>query len=93
MANITFKTFIQILLYIALLERLNQCFINLNNESTAFEETELENEATMPSITFCPISSGNSSLIQSFEDAVKEIRASKSKYESSLDISKSYEET
>ena len=74
-----------------MLERLNQCFINLKNESTAFQETELKNEATLPSITFCPISMENSSLIRSFEDANEEIRASKSKYESSLDIYKSYE--
>ena len=65
MVNFNFRTIIQILLYIALLERIFECYNNLKDESTAFEETELENEVTMPSITFCPVH--EVPLIQSFE--------------------------
>ena len=93
MVNVNFITSIQILLYIALLDRIIQCFHNLNNESTAFEETELENEVTMPSFTLCQFPRGAPPLIESFEDATKEIRESKSQYESNIEIIKSFEET
>ena len=88
-----FLVFIQALLYIALLERIIQCFLNLNNESTTFEETELENEVTMPSFTLCQFPRGNHPSIRSFEDANQEIRISKSQYESNIEIIKSFKET
>ena len=88
-----FLVFIQALLYIALLERIIQCFLNLNNESTTFEETELENEVTMPSFTLCQYPRGAPPLVKKFEDATKEIRASKSQYESNIEIIKSFKET
>ena len=91
--NINFLVFIKTLLYITLLERIIQCFRYLNIESTAFEETELENEVTMPSFTLCEFPYENPPSIQSFEDASKEMIASMSQYKSSIEIIKSYEKT
>ena len=93
MGNSNLLTLIHILLYIALLDRIIQCVHNLNNESTAFEETELENEVTIPSFTLCKFPFGNPPSIQSFEDANKEIRTSKSQYQSNIEIFKPYKET
>ena len=68
------------------LQRFWECYNNLMDEPTAFEERILDDRTTFPSLTFCPTNLEDSNSIESFEDVAKEMEIAKSKYTSKLSV-------
>ena len=84
--KIIFQTIILTPLSLLLLQRFWECYNNLMDEPTAFEERILDGKTIFPSFTFCPTILEDSHSIESFEDVAKEMEIAKSKYTGKLSV-------
>ena len=84
--KIIVQTIILTFLSLLLLQRFWECYNNLMDEPTAFEERILDDKTIFQSFTFCPTILEDSHSIESFEDVGKEMEIAKSKYTGKLDV-------
>ena len=84
--KIIVHTIILTSLSLLLLQRLWECYNNLMDEPTAFEERILDDKTIFPSFTLCPNKLEDSHSIESFEDIAKEMEIAKSKYTSIISV-------
>ena len=93
--NFSIKSIIRICFYLILIVVCVTSWIKLLKEPTAFEEKVVDDQARLPSFTFCPSHHNDpisNKAIESFEDIEEAINHDRNKYTIIIDKHKPYEQ-